>query len=195
MVVHVACESTPGGYHFGYCSPSAHFDEFRSQPLLDWENRGLEPLHQRQTLAHRAIEYHREVGVPVLQRASDQTSRAVDGLDDILVALARRVRTVWVEQVITVLDDTVVVNQTRSRDSPHTLVHGLASGSPASSVLYLPRCGTIPPTVSPEICAIRELLAVATGDRYTLPVPEMMFTNPSPPATLDNRPLPSNLVS
>jgi hypothetical protein len=40
------------------------------------------------------------------------------------------------EQVITVLDDTVVVNQTRFRDSPHTLVHGLASGPPASSVLH-----------------------------------------------------------
>ena len=42
--------------------------------------------------------------------------------------------------------------------------------------------------------SIRLLYRLGTGERYTVPVPEIIFTNPSPPATLERTPFPSNLV-
>ena len=67
--------------------------------------------------------------MPVLQRARDQPSRSVDVLNDVLVALALRLRAIGMHQEVTVLDCTVVINQASSRDPPQALVHGAGKGS------------------------------------------------------------------
>jgi hypothetical protein len=50
------------------------------------------------------------MGVPVLQRARDQPSRAINRLDDVLVAPALRVRAIGVQQEVTLLDATIMVD-------------------------------------------------------------------------------------
>jgi len=52
------------------------------------------------------------MGMPVLQRARDETVRAIYRLDNVLVTFALRVRTIRVQQKVASLDQTVMVNQT-----------------------------------------------------------------------------------
>jgi len=68
------------------------------------------------------------VGVPILERTSDDSTRSINNLENIFVAITSRPRTIFMQNEISMLKATIMIHQPSIGVPAVTNIHNLANG-------------------------------------------------------------------